>query len=212
MRALACEIQEAHKETVRRLAKARAHWARCPRRCPDPSEMGRIAELAYAAHAGLAVWQCLPRWVRSAIHGGPGRTIRDRGVVAVGMRDARLVLAQVKWYRDSGLICSDASMKLALIAAVAQRSLRLAEPPQMILAFRRGARTARSSPGTESVQYVALSDAEIGMDLIASAGPDRAASTAKPADDAKVAADDDPFDAYRYQARRGRAPVPQRQK
>jgi hypothetical protein len=124
------------------------------------------------------------------------------------MRDARLVLAQVKWYRDSGLICSDASMKLALIAAVAQRSLRLAEPPQMILAFRRGARTARSSPGTESVQYVALSDAEIGMDLIASAGPDRA----EPADDAKVAADDDPFDAYRYQARRGRAPVPQRQK
>ena len=154
-------LAEAHKETVRRFVRARA--CESP---PCPAELGKVAELAYAAHAGLAVWSCVPRWLRAAIHGGDARTTtRDRGVDGVGLRDRRLVLAQVKWYRDGACVSGDADMKLSLIAAMAQRGLGLEEPPRTILVVRRGARTARSSPGTEGVEYVELTDAELGIDF-----------------------------------------------
>ena len=150
MRVLEAELACAHADTARRL--------RALRRPRGAVELGRFAEVAYAARAGLAVWPCVPRWVRCALHGGGGVTTRDRGVDAVGVLDGRLVLAQVKWYREGACVSGDADMKLALIAAVAQRSLALAEPPRAILVVRRGARTARTSPGTAGVEYVELTE------------------------------------------------------
>jgi hypothetical protein len=104
-------------------------------------------------------------------------------------------------------------MKLALIGAAAQRGLALAEPPHLLLVVRAGARTAKTSPGTELVQYVEVSDAELGLNVFASsiggyghsvwgcgaAGLDCAASAAS----AASAACGCPFEAYRYKARRG---------
>lgn len=211
MRALDGALAHARAATVRRLATIRASPL-------GPCELGRVAEIAYAVKAGFAVWSCVPAWLRAAIHGGGNRTIRDRGVDAVGMsRDGRLVLVQVKWYRPGALISGDADMKLALIGAVARRSLRLADAPLLLLAFRRGARTARSSPGTESVRYVELTDAQLdlgcfvsasvgsrGLEYDADAGLDDEADEAESA--AEVAeADDNPFETYRYKARSGRS-------
>ena len=48
---------------------------------------------------------------------------------------------------------------------MAQRTLRLEHPPRAILVVRRGARTARTSPGTAGVEYVDLSDEDIGLDV-----------------------------------------------
>jgi hypothetical protein len=192
-------LAEAHKETVRRFVRARVHP------CGAPAELGRVAELAYAAHAGLAVWSCVPRWLRAAIHGGDARTTtRDRGVDAVGLRDRRLVLAQVKWYRDGACVSGDADMKLALIAAMAQRGLGLAEPPRTILVVRRGARTARSSPGTEGMEYVELTDEELGLT------PVRGLELLPSLHGALQSAECE-FEAYRYKARlSGQANVQQR--
>jgi hypothetical protein len=211
MRALACELQEAHRETARRLARARrAHSTRWSR-VLDASALGRIAELAYAGYAGLAAGECLPRWIRGAIHGGGSRTTRDRGVDAVGIHtDGRLTLVQIKWYRERGVICSDAQMKLSLIGAVAQRSLGLTEPPHVQLVFRRGARTATSAPGTEHIEYIQLTDAELGMEFFTSVANNghsllNRGAVGPDCSDPAEAADDDPFAVYRYQARRGGA-------
>ena len=155
MFALECALREAHRETVRRLRRFRP--------ATTASERGILAEYAYAASAGLAVWSAVPRHIRAAIHGGGRATTRDRGVDAVGVRDGRLVLVQVKWYRENACVSGDAEMKLALIAAVAQRTLRLDHPPRAILVVRRGARTARTSPGTADVEYVDLGDEDIGL-------------------------------------------------
>jgi hypothetical protein len=96
MRALECELADASALTVSILARTRARWAKSSR-APSKSELGNIAELSYAAHARLAVWSCIPRWLRAMIHGGNTRTTRDRGVDAVGVHlDGRLVLAQVR--------------------------------------------------------------------------------------------------------------------
>ncbi len=46
---------------------------------------------------------------------------------------------------------------------MAQRTLRLEHPPRAILVVRRGARTARTSPGTACIEYVDLSDEDIGL-------------------------------------------------
>ncbi len=40
----------------------------------------------------------------------------------------------------------------------------MADPPRTVLVVRRGARTARSSPGTEMIEYVELTDADLGLD------------------------------------------------
>ena len=157
MFALECALKEASAETVRRLWRQRASSA------STASERGRVAELAYAASAGLAVWSTVPRHIRAAIHGNGRATTRDRGVDAVGMCDGRLVLVQVKWYREGASVSGDADMKLALIAAVAQRALHLDEPPRAILVVRRGARTTRTSPGTTLLEYVELTDEDIGL-------------------------------------------------
>jgi hypothetical protein len=92
-------------------------------------------------------------------------TTRDRGVDVVGIRDGHLVLAQVKWYREGSCVSGDADMKLALIGATAQRGCGLADPPRTVLVVRRGARTARSSPGTEMIEYVELTDADLGLEV-----------------------------------------------
>ena len=161
---LALALEEARVETLRRRARASSlSYA-----CLDASALGRAAELEFAARAGFAVWSCIPRWVRAAIHGdarahGAAVTTRDRGVDVVGIRDGRLILVQLKWYRIDACVCGDASMKLALIASEAQRALQLDERPRAILVMRRGARTTRTSPGTAGIEYVELSDDEIGM-------------------------------------------------
>ena len=190
-------LAEAERDTMRRFVRARVQWS--PGVSPCGAELGRLAELAYAAHEGLAVWSCVPRWLRAAIHGGGARTTtRDRGVDAVGVRDGRLVLAQVKWYGDGASVSGDADMKLALIAAMAQRGLGLAEPPRTILVVRRGARTARSSPGTGTIEYVELTDAELGIDFLAPVG----ALELLPSLEQSV---ESALEAYRYKARRALA-------
>jgi hypothetical protein len=152
-------LDEARVETLRRRARACLSYA-----CLDASALGRAAELEFAARAGFAVWSCLPRWVRAAIHGDARAvTTRDRGVDVVGLRDGRLILAQIKWYHHGACVCGDAGMKLALIASEAQRAMQLDEPPRAILVMRRGSRTTRTSPGTTGIEYVELSDDEIGM-------------------------------------------------
>lgn len=182
-------LEDARAETMRLRARASCN----ARAGLDASGLGRFAELQYAAREGFAVWSCVPRWLRAAIHGsaaspyGPSTvssvTTRDRGVDVVGLRDGRLVLVQVKWYREGACVCGDASMKLALIAAEAQRALKLDEPPRAILVMRRGARTTRSSPGTAGIEYACLSDEDLGLlrgpdflpsvgDFIPSVGPD----------------------------------------
>ena len=163
-------LEDARVETLRRRDRAV---------CTDAvsaSGLGRLAELQYAAREGFAVWSCVPRWLRAAIHGNDGNhgpygdatvTTRDRGVDVVGLRDGRLVLAQVKWYREGACVSGDADMKLALIGATAQRGcadMGLLAPPVTVLVVRRGARTARSSPGTETIEYVELTDADLGLD------------------------------------------------
>ena len=189
-----CALAEAHRETVRRFVRDRVLWS--PGYGPCPAALGRMAELAYAAHEGLAVWSCVPRWLRAAIHGGDSRTTtRDRGVDVVGIRYGRLVLAQVKWYRDGASVSGDADMKLALIAAMTQRGLRLAEPPRTILVVRRGARTARRSPGTGTIEYVELTEAELGIDFLAPIGGLELLPSLEQSPECTL-------EAYRYKARR----------
>jgi hypothetical protein len=196
MRALECALADAHAETVRLW---RAH-----RRPRCPSELGRVAELAYAASAGLTVWQCVPRWLRAAIHGGGRATTRDRGVDAVGFRDGRLVLAQVKWYHEGACVSGDADMKLALIAAVAHRKLDLAEPPRTILVMRRGTRAAKTSPGTGSIEYLELGDDDLGLGQTSTGCPSGSSRLvlAVPTDALC------PFEEYRYTARARKSAVP----
>jgi hypothetical protein len=168
-------LSDAHAETGRMLLRAKAPQT--------ASERGRVAELAYAATAGLAVWSAVPSYIRRELHGGGLVTTRDRGVDAVGIRNGRLVLAQVKWFRDGACVSGDADMKLVLIAAVAQQRLALVEPPHTILVVRRGARTARTSPGTGCIELLELTDADIGLQNIG-LRPCRPSGG--------------PFDAYRY--------------
>ena len=166
-------LEDARVETLRR--RDRALGVGCTY-AVSASGLGRLAELQYAAREGFAVWSCVPRWLRAAIHGNDGNhgpygdatvTTRDRGVDVVGLRDGRLVLAQVKWYREGACVSGDADMKLALIGATTQRGcadMGLLAPPVTVLVVRRGARTARSSPGTETIEYVELTDADLGLD------------------------------------------------
>ena len=139
-------LEDARVETLRR--RDRALGVGCTD-AVSASGLGRLAELQYAAREGFAVWSCVPRWLRAAIHGSHGNdashdvdafttryrcgdatvTTRDRGVDVVGIRDGRLVLAQVKWYREGSCVSGDADMKL-ILASVVQLLARqtLAEP------------------------------------------------------------------------------------
>jgi hypothetical protein len=88
-------------------------------------------------------------------------------------------------------------MKLALIATEAQRALQLDRPPRAILVMRRGARTTTSSPGTSLLEYVELSDDEIGMS--ASGGLTRAGPMA--------VCHAEPFEHFRYVPKKARSIV-----
>ena len=70
----------------------------------------------------------------------------------------------------------------------------LAEPPRTILVVRRGARTARSSPGKEGVEYVELTDEELGLT------PVRGLELLPSLHGALQSAECE-FEAYRYKAR-----------
>jgi hypothetical protein len=201
MRAIERALAVANHETARRL--------RVTRPARDASALGRYAELAYAARHGYAVWPCLPRWLREALHGGA--TTRDRGVDAVGIDGGRLVLAQVKWYREGACVSGDADMKLALIAAVAQKSLRLEQPPRALLVLRRGARSSRTSPGTSAIEYVELSDDDLGLgqepvDPAGQLGPSGPADLAGPSRAPRRSERPEgciaDFEAYRYRGKK----------